>query len=216
MLGRSFPGHLHTGSRVEVAGEAGTAAEAARIAHIDADVIAVDLVLSDGLNAIRNLRGRNSAAKILALTTTTSERQVIQAIEAGADGTCRRDASYTTIIDALERLSAGETLITPEELEELRLSTLTAKELEALQVLADGVSIEEAAVRMGIAIETVRSHLVNTRRKLAVHSTLQAVILAIRHCAIDVKLFSPKQPRSSFMLDMDVRRRQPLQFAEAR
>jgi DNA-binding NarL/FixJ family response regulator len=106
------------------------------------------------------------------------------------------------IIDAVRRLEAGETLLSPNEVDELlqladqqrtqdqeaqrAIESLTPRELEVLQALAEGLSDKEIAERLYLGLGTVRSHVVSILKKLGVHSRLQALVFAIRHGAVEI------------------------------
>jgi DNA-binding NarL/FixJ family response regulator len=186
-----------------VAGQAGSLAEA-RDLLIDIDVAVVDLDLPDGngVELISDLRAANPRGAVLILTASANRAQEAQAVEAGAAGVMHKSVGIREIIDAVRRLAEGEHLLSPREaIDLLRLATrereqnregqaalesLTPREMEVLQALAEGLSDKEIAQRLHVSAETVRTHMVNILSKLHVDSRLQALVFAIRHGAVNI------------------------------
>jgi len=111
------------------------------------------------------------------------------------------------VVAAVRRLRAGETLIPREEIldlvkfarserqrereDRLAIGELTRRELEVLQLLADGLNTAEIAARLHISPRTQRNHVANILQKLSVHSQLQAVVMALRYDAVRISRASP-------------------------
>ena len=181
-----------------VVGQAGSLAEA-RPLLAAADVALVDLGLPDGDGAdlIRELRAANPGARAVVLTASADPKRVAPAVAAGAAGVLHKSRSVAEIVAALRRLGAGEALLAPaaavallrqagerrerERSAQAAIDRLTPRECEVLAALADGLSDKEIGERLGIARETVRTHLVKLLAKLGVDSRLQAVVVALRH-----------------------------------
>ena len=186
-----------------VIGQAGSLAEAREILD-GADVAVVDLDLPDGNGAelIGELRVANPQGMALILTASADCGAYARAVEAGAAGVLHKSARIKDIIDAVRRLEAGEALLSPNEVGELlqlagqqraqdqeaqrAIKSLTPRELEVLQALAEGLSDKEIAERLYLGLGTVRSHVVSILKKLGVHSRLQALVFAIRHGAVEI------------------------------
>jgi PAS domain S-box-containing protein len=182
----------------EVVGEAASLAEARELLN-DVDVAVLDLGLPDGCGAdlIHDLRTVNRRAQALVLSATLDRGEVARAVQSGAAGVLDKTASLDEVVDAVRRVSAGETLLPMEEILELlrfagrqrerehderqALAELTAREREILRALADGLNTERAADRLHISIRTARNHINNILAKLGVHSQLQALVLALRY-----------------------------------
>ena len=125
------------------------------------------------------------------------------AIEAGATGVLARTTSLADIIESIQLAWAGESLLTapgddrssthgqPAARERVcgdgDLNRLTPRELEILQVLAEGLSDREIGERLHISTETVRTHFVNILGKLHVSSRIQALVFAVRHGAVQIR-----------------------------
>ncbi len=181
--------------------QAGSLAEArGMLDGIDVAVVDLDLPDGNGADLIGELRAANRQALTLVLTASTDRSVHARAVEAGAAGVLHKSARIKDIIGAVRRLEAGEALLSPNELGELlRLATqqrarnqearlaiesLTPREREVLQALADGLSDKEIAQRLYVGVGTVRTHVVHILEKLGVHSRLQALVFAVRHGAI--------------------------------
>lgn len=190
----------------QVVGEAGSVAEGRRIiAETPMDVAVLDLGLPDGsgISLIWEIRQRNPAATILALTASESRGSYVQAVAAGVSAFCHKTIGVDEIINALRRLTAGETLIDPVVVIQMlreashdrerdwsaqgRLNQLTRREREVLEALAQGLSDRQIGQRLNVSHETVRTHMANLLGKLGVQSRLQAVLFASRHGAISIE-----------------------------
>ena len=189
---------------MQVVAQAGSLAEARRVLK-DVDVAVVDLDLPDGsgVDLVGELRKANSHGSVLVLTASAVRMTLARAVEAGAAGVMNKSARIEEIIDAVRRLSAGETLLsTAEVIEMLRfigqqrdqgreaqaaLARLTRREREVLQALADGLNDKEIADHLRIATETASTHMVNILSKLGVESRLQALVFAVRHGAVTIR-----------------------------
>lgn len=184
-----------------VVGQAGSLAEArALLANgLAVDVALVDLGLPDGSGAelIRDLRRRSPGAIAVVLTGSEMRLEHARAVEAGAAAVLPKTVPTRTIVEAIRRLRAGELLLSREEASELvalavrsrvreeaelvALARLTVREREVLALMAEGLGNEVIAARLGVGLETARTHAGRVLDKLGVDSRLQAVLLAIRN-----------------------------------
>lgn len=190
----------------EVVAQVGSLSEARREAmHLEADLGVIDLSLPDGegVELIRELRGANREFIALILTASLDKSEHARAVEAGAAGVLHKSADVDEILDATRRLSAGETLLSPQELVEflriagqsreqerearMSLDQITPREREVLQTLAEGLSNKEIAARLHMSVDTERTHMMNILNKLGVHSRLQALLFAARHGLVKLK-----------------------------
>ncbi len=181
------------------------AVEAARGLH--ADVVCMDVRMPgmDGIAATRELCGPGVAdpVPVLILTTFDVDDYLFGALEAGASGFLLKDAEPATVVEAVRSVAAGNgTLadsLTKRVVEEMltrrrtqpvtaaRASELlTARELEILLHLAQGMSNEEIARTLVVEVSTVKSHLARMLPKLGVRSRLQAVVWAYQNRVVDV------------------------------
>ena len=168
----------------------------------EVEVAIVDLALpdGDGLDLLEDLSARTMA---LVLSASLEPGRFARAVEAGASGVLHKSTPITEIVDAVRRLRAGEALLSPgdvvemlrlvnrerqEELSALRaVESLTPREKEVLQALAEGLESREIAERLSVTVETERTHMVNILHKLGVHSRLQALVFAARHGVVQIR-----------------------------
>src|SRR3954447_19527312 len=133
--------------------------------------------------------------KILVLTAVVDIDTLAACVQAGASGHLTRDCTIWQLIDAIKRAHVGEMLFSPEALISLltgpkrheRAHTLTAREHEVLQAMADGLTVAETAERMAIAVDTVRTHIRNCMGKLGARSRLEAVLIGLRAGIIELR-----------------------------
>ncbi len=186
-----------------VVAQAGSLAEARGMLE-GIDVAIVDLDLPDGSGAefVDELRAANPRARTLVLTADADRKVHARAVEAGACGVLHKTVLISDVVDAVHRLLAGESLLSQNEtIELLRLAdrereqnkeaqraieSLTSREREVLQALADGLSDKEIAEHLYVGAGTVRNHVTSILRKLDVHSRLQALVFAVRHGAVEI------------------------------
>lgn len=189
----------------KVVGQAGSVEEAMKFREVEAEVAVVDLGLpdGDGVDVIWQLREAHPAIKALVLSASIDRADIARAVEAGAAGVLHKSSSIAEVIDALERLVAGEVLLPSEEVvdylrlagqererrhqEHLAVLRLTAREREVLEALADGLNSKQISERLSMTIETERTHVVNILNKLKVHSRLEAVVFAVRHGVVEIR-----------------------------
>jgi DNA-binding NarL/FixJ family response regulator len=186
-----------------VVGQAGTVADARELTG-EADVAILDVGLPDGsgLDLMPSFRERAPRPQVLVLTATEDPETHATAIEAGAAGVLVKWVGIDEIVAAVRRVASGESLMTRQEIAEmLRLagrareqrkevraafSSLTSREREVLEGLAEGLSDKDLARQLGISDHTARVHVTNILGKLGVDSRLQAVVKAVRHGEVDM------------------------------
>ncbi|MFZ1537942.1 MAG: response regulator [Chromatiaceae bacterium] len=173
-------------------GEAGLV----RVAAIAPDVVLLDLRMPGmtGLDVLKRLREAGEKMPVAMLTTSTDERDLIAALQAGAQGYLLKDMEPEELITALKDILAGRTVVAKELTgilarvvqgghEDLRVplafSDLTPREREILCHLAEGRSNKGIARVLGITDGTVKLHVKAILRKLAVHSRVEAAVIAV-------------------------------------
>jgi DNA-binding NarL/FixJ family response regulator len=189
----------------ELAGVAGNFSDGCELIKSDCDVLLVDLVLPDGsgLDLIRIARANApDDLKIVVITVFGDVRNVVQAIEAGADGYLLKGGDDQQTERAIHDVVAGGAPISPAVaghiLARVRgdavltsivapASALTDRETAVLGDLARGFTYKEVAQRQNISHHTVADHVKAIYRKLSVNSRSQAVFEATRSGLIDMK-----------------------------
>jgi DNA-binding NarL/FixJ family response regulator len=169
----------------EVVGEASDGAEAVRRARATApDVILMDLRMPemDGVSAIAALTAADVPARVLVLTTYDTDSDVLAAIEAGATGYLLKDAPPNDLFKAVRAAAGGETVLSPtvatRVVGQMRAPVqepISQRELEVLELVAQGTSNRDAAARLFISEATVKTHLVHIYAKLGVNDRAAAV-----------------------------------------
>jgi len=174
---------------LEVVGEAATAAEASRaVRELAPDVVLMDLSLGDGvggLEATARIRDGEGAPAVLVLTTYATEADILRALDAGAAGYLLKDAPPEELFAGIRGVAAGRPALAPTVAETLmrRASspapTVTEREVEVLELLAQGLGNRELAKRLLVSEATVKSHLSHVYAKLGVDTRAGAVAAAI-------------------------------------
>ena len=190
---------------MEVVGEAANGLEAVEAAtRLRPDVVVMDIrmPLLDGIQATRRLAGPDVAdpPKILVVTTFNVDAYVYDAFRAGASGFLLKDAPPAELVNGVRTVARGEALLAPTVTrtligrfaERLRpadpsrtarediVRTLTPRELEVLELIAEGLSNAEIAAALFITPETVKTYVSRILTKLDLRDRVQAVVLAYR------------------------------------
>lgn len=176
--------------RIEVIGEAGNGADALEQAsELQPDVVVLDLNLPDmnGLQVIRELSNSGLESKILVLTGFGPSRAA-ESLRAGATGYLAKSADAETLIETIQTVAGGRTSI-PEELRDQVVEdlikadhtpSLSTREAEVLQLLAEGDTANAIAEKLQVSDETVRTYVRRLRTKLAAKTQAEAVAKALR------------------------------------
>jgi len=138
----------------------------------------------DGVGVIDEIRREDASARIVILTTYDSDNDIYRAIKAGAKGYLLKDARREELLDCIRKVNSGETCIPQALMQKLvtgiSSETLTDREAEVLQLLADGKSNKEIGAKLFISEFTVKGHLRNIFTKLNVLSRTEAISAATR------------------------------------
>ena len=193
---RGIQAVLETTDDIELVGEAANGRQAvAAVATLQPDVILMDLVMPemDGIEAIRQIRAQQPKARILVLTTFAGNDKIFPAIKAGAMGYHLKDASTEELVQAIRRVQRGEPSLHPDVARKLLQELagppterpltpepLTQREVEVLQLIAQGLDNQQIAGRLVISEATVRTHVSNILGKLHIASRTQAALYALR------------------------------------
>jgi DNA-binding NarL/FixJ family response regulator len=179
---------------IDVAGEAGDGATALALdAEHAPDVILLDLKLPgmDGIAVLGELRARDSAARVLVLTSATEPASASLAVRSGAAGVLYKDVDPDALVRAIRSVHDGHLLLAPEAAGAMvritaswgvtGLDALTRREREVLAEIAKGRSNREIARVLGVSEKTVKAHVSSVLAKLGVQDRTQAALLAVRH-----------------------------------
>ncbi|GLZ07276.1 DNA-binding response regulator [Actinomadura sp. NBRC 104412] len=171
-----------------VLGEAADGREAIALAtDLRPDVVLMDLRMPGlgGVEAITELAARGVPSKILVLTTYDTDSDTIPAIEAGATGYLLKDAPRDDLFTAVRAAAEGRTVLSPAIASRLvnrvrapQATTLSARELEVLRLVARGTGNREIAAELFISQATVKTHLSHIYEKLGVKDRAAAVAAA--------------------------------------
>jgi DNA-binding NarL/FixJ family response regulator len=181
---------------IVVAGHAVNGADAVRRSHeLAPDVVLMDIRMPgmDGLEATRKILTAQSGVKVVILTTFDLDEHVYEALRAGASGFLLKDAPAHQLVHAIRVAAAGDALLAPSitrrliasfapppSANRISLPDLTARELEVLTLLAEGLSNNEIAAQLFVSDATVKTHVGHILNKLGVRDRVQAVVAAYR------------------------------------
>jgi len=177
--------------------DAETALEAAD-SRWDLVLMDIDLPGMSGIEATRKLKQRVPSTRVVAITVFEDPATILHAICAGADGYLTKGTPPEELLHQLRTIMAGgaplsagvaRTLLGIVRRGEKHSSFhehgvdagLTGRERQVLDCLVDGLPYKQVATRLGISIDTVRTHVRSIYTKLQVHSVVEAVTLALRH-----------------------------------
>lgn len=187
---------LARSSALEVVGQAGSAAEAiAMAAEHQPDVVVMDIRMpgDSGIDACREIVNRWPEMRVLMLTSYADDEAVLASIMAGASGYVLKQVGSSGLIEAIERVGRGESLLDPgvtrRVLEEVRtlaterdpkLSTLSEQELRILALIAEGKTNKEIAAQVYLSEKTVRNYVSGILAKLDLANRAEAAAFAVR------------------------------------
>lgn len=193
---------LPASGNVVVAASARTGEEALRLLPASRpEVVLCDLGLPgiDGVETTRRIKAMSPEVEILMFTVFDEEEHVLSAIRAGASGYLLKGTPGPRIVEALEDVQAGGTVIQPslarrllshfrpaEEATEEPVRALSPRETEILQLIGKGLTNREAAEVLGLSRATIRTHLEHIYEKLDVTNRVEAVTEGLRKGLIEV------------------------------
>ncbi len=182
---------------LQVAGEARDGNEALQIAKsLDPDLILLDLNMRGmgGLETLRRLRAEGVVTRIVVLTVSDSDEDVVAALRAGADGYLLKDMEPEQLLELVKQAALGKMVLSeqltsvlasaisgPQTASADALGKLTGRELDMLRCLARGLSNKMIARDLDITEGTVKVHVKNLLKKLGLRSRVEAAVWAVNH-----------------------------------
>ncbi len=189
----------------EVVGEATTAQDAVEKAReLQPDVVLLDILMpgGSGLEVVDEIISVSPGSKVMLLTASESEEDLLIGVKAGARAYLTKDTPLPDLIAAIDAVGAGGAVLSPmmagklldvtnqllrhEELLQARKPTLTGREIEVLELVAQGNTSREIGDLLFISENTVKNHIRNILDKLGLHSRNEAVLYAVREDLITI------------------------------
>lgn len=197
MVRQGFGALLAAQPDISVVGDAANGRDAVRlVSSLAPDVVLMDVRMPElnGLDAAREILSRDTATKVLMLTTFDIDDYVYAALRAGASGFLLKDAPADELVRAVRVVAAGDALLAPSITRRMiadlvsrhtaprrspaELDRLTPRETEVLELIARGMSNAEIAASLFVSEETVKTHVGKVFSKLGLRDRAQAVVLA--------------------------------------
>lgn len=195
---------LEMESDIEIVGEAGNGQECVEKAvALKPDVVMVDINMPvmNGLEASRAIKEVLPDVGVLILTIHDADEYLLEAVRSGVDGYVLKDVDPSVLVQAIRAIRAGRGYLHPSlgvrlmhgvrrqqgSRQERAEDVLTAREIEVLHLLAEGVSNREIAERLFISEKTVKNHTNSIFRKMGVSDRTQAVLQAIKKGWVHVR-----------------------------
>ena len=203
MLRAGVVASLSAAPDIEVVGEAEDGAGALhQTRELLPDIALLDIAMpGGGLEAARAITAACPATRVVMLTVSEDEDDLLAAMKAGASGYVLKGAGATELLGVLRSVHAGEVYVAPalawgllREMSRPRtspLDELTPREREVLELVAAGLSNQEVGDRLGLAEKTIKHYMTNILGKLQVRSRVEAALVAYRE-----GLALPPDPRS--------------------
>jgi len=182
---------LQENPALTVVGEATTGEEAVTLAlELAPDVVLMDVTMPhlSGIEATRRIRLVRPETRILMLTVSDRDEDLLGALRAGARGYLLKNAEARQVMDALQRVHAGEAILPPalvgRVLDELAppaptQEALSPRETKVLELVAEGLANKEIAVTLSISENTVKTHVRHILDKLGLRSRTEAAAYAV-------------------------------------
>jgi two-component system, NarL family, response regulator NreC len=182
----------------EVVGEAGDGREAVKLVTAlspDVAILDIGMPLLNGIEATRQIVRRVPACRVLILSMHADEGYIVRALQAGAKGYLLKDSAGADLLKAVQAVAAGKTffssVVAQSMLEDYMrrvadasfadpYDSLSEREREIFQLIAEGHSNKEIAVILSISPATVETHRAHILEKLDVHNTAELVLYAVR------------------------------------
>jgi DNA-binding NarL/FixJ family response regulator len=186
----------------EVVAEAGDGRDAVRQAltvQPDIAILDIGMPLMNGIEATRQIVRRRPDIHVLILSMHANEAYIIQALKAGAKGYLLKDSADTDLIRGVAAVASGKSFFSPAVAKVMlddyvrhladkgiadRFDTLSEREREIFQLVAEGRSNKEIAELLSVSPATIETHRAHVLQKLDVHNTAELVLYAVRRGVI--------------------------------
>jgi two-component system response regulator NreC len=186
----------------EVVAEAGDGRDAVRQAlavQPDIAILDIGMPLMNGIEATRQIVRRRPDIHVLILSMHANEAYIIQALKAGAKGYLLKDSADTELIRGVAVVASGKSFFSPAVAKVMlddyvrhlaekgiadRFDTLSEREREIFQLVAEGRSNKEIAELLSVSPATIETHRAHVLQKLDVHNTAELVLYAVRRGVI--------------------------------
>lgn len=191
---------LSTQPDFEVVGEAGNGRSAVQLVQeLKPDLILLDLEMPemDGVETLQILRANNSDVRVIVFTAFDTDERILTAVQAGAQGYLLKGIPRQDLFNAIRVVHGGGSLLQPiiaskllrqvSQEPESPIETLTPRELEVLELLAQGLQNKEIAVKLVISERTVKFHVSAILNKLDAGNRTEAVAVAAQCGLIKLK-----------------------------
>ena len=177
-----------------IAGQAANGAEAIELCEeVKPDLVLMDVVMPvmDGMQATERIRETYPDLKILVLSSFQDHESVYQLLRGGAVGYVTKDALTHDLVNVIRTTMQGKAVFSPNVIEKLispdaapaatEKFNLTDRELEILVAMADGLTLQQIALKFSIALTTVKYHSANIFRKLGAQNRSEALVVALKN-----------------------------------
>jgi DNA-binding NarL/FixJ family response regulator len=194
---------------IAVVGQASDGRQGAeKVAKLKPDVVTLDVAMPNlnGLDAVRYIRRHSASTRILIITSYDDDLYIQQALEAGVDGYVTKHSAAETLAAAVRAVAKGDKVYSPNvkkripqyektkggrKLLRRKTDTITGRETELLQLIAEGNANKQSADKLGISIKTVEKHRQAVMNKLHIHDTAGLTRYAIAAGMVESPAHSP-------------------------
>lgn len=182
---------------ITVIGQAEDGRTTVRLAReLSPDIVIMDISMPDmnGIEATRQIVGRDSRAKVIALSVHSDKRFVSEMLHAGASAYLLKDCAFNELVNAVRAVIANHSYLSPEITDAMikdykdilsknplsAFSILTSREREVLQLLAEGKTTKDIAARLNVSVKTIETYRHQLMDKLHIHSVADLTKYAIK------------------------------------